>query len=93
MNLPKRTLLPVETQVARWIGLIKCAKVVPLKQRNCWGLLIEGRGFKRMLDAEMLEGPTLLRTIPPGTRLPRTFFSIDHAEREAKMLGLRIEGG
>lgn len=87
-NLPARTILPVELQLARCLGLVKRVRIIPLPQKCRWGLLIEGRGFKRLLDAELPDSPGLLRPVPLPAPIPRAFFSKEHAKREAKRLGL-----
>ena len=91
MNMPDhplKTLLPLEARLANLCGLIKTTRVVPLPYQ-AWGLLIEGRCFRRMLDAELLHAPGLLRPIAGGSRLPRRFFSAEHARHGARRLGLK----
>ncbi len=85
---PLKTLLPLEARLANWCGLIKTTRIVPLPYQ-AWGLLIEGCGFRRMLDAELLHAPGLLRPIAGGSRVPRRFFSAEHARRGARQLGLK----
>lgn len=87
-NIPSKTILPVELQVARLLGLVKRVRIVSLPQRRRWGLLIEGRGFRRMLDAEIPHAAHALRPVPGSIPQARVFFSDAHARSCADSLGI-----
>lgn len=80
--------LPV-VQLARCLFLVKRISPVRLSDsRSQWALLIEGRGFTRLLRDDPLSGPMLYR--PSGWSLPapRTFHSQSLAVRCAQELAL-----
>lgn len=56
-------------QLARMVGLVKSVRPVRLSGRRPWALLVEGRGFRRLLEGELLDAPALHR--PASGRLPR----------------------
>jgi hypothetical protein len=87
-DLPTRTILPIELQVARLLRLVKRVRIVPLPVPRRYGLLIEGRGFQRMLDAETLREASIHRPIPASMSQPRVFFSEEHARSCACSFGL-----
>lgn len=80
------TISVATLQLARCLGLVKQVKAVRTSSRY-WGLLVEGRGFRRLLEAEALDAPWLHR---PTTALqPRAleFFSQRHATARALSIG------
>ena len=87
-GIPSRTILPFELQVAKWLRLVKLVRIVRLPDRRRYGLLVEGRGFRRMLDAEIPHASSIHRPIPASISQPRMFFSNAHARSFAKSLGL-----
>lgn len=56
-------------QLARLVGLVKAVRPVRFSGRRPWALLVEGRGFRRLLEDELLDAPALHR--PALGRLPR----------------------
>lgn len=86
-DIPKRTILPIELVIADWLSLVKQIKIVRLPNHH-HGLLIEGRGFRRMLDAEYMYAASVLCPTPPSISRPRVFFSRLHASSFAESLGL-----
>lgn len=87
-ELPTRTILPIELQVARLLRLVKRVKIVRLPVPHRYGLLIEGRGFLRMLDSETTYPAEVHRPAPASISQPRTFFSTAHARDFVDSLGL-----
>lgn len=86
--IPPKTILPVELQVARWLRLVKAVRIVPLPGRQRYSLVIEGRGFRRMLDAELPHAASLHRPSTASVPQPREFFSRKHARSCAESFGL-----
>lgn len=80
-------LLPL--QLARLVGLVRTVTPVPVGPgKRDWVLRVEGYGFRRVLQDDILVAPDLIR--PTGWHLPRprTFFSRAHAIQTACNLGL-----
>lgn len=78
------------TQLARLCLLVKGARAVQLDdRRRSWGVLVEGRGFRRMLQEDLLVGPGLIRMKGWNTPRPNTFGSKDIAENYMRYVGLR----
>lgn len=75
-------------QLARLFGLVRVVRPIRLSGRQPWILLIEGRGFKRALEDQLLDAPWLHR--PTAGRLPRAkrFRSERDAVRYAEQMGL-----
>ena len=86
--IPFRTILPVELRVAKWLGLVKRVRIIPLPGQHRYGLLVEGRGFRRMLDAELHYAPSIHRPTTATVSQPRMFFSKEHAHSYARSFGL-----
>lgn len=86
--IPCRTILPVELQVAKWLRLVKRIRIVPLAGRRRYGLLVEGRGFQRMLDAEIPHATSIHQPCAASFPRPREFFSEAHARNYASSFGL-----
>lgn len=79
-------------QLARLIGLVRSVTPVPTGPgKRDWVLRVEGYGFRRVLQDDILVAPNLIR--PSGWDLPRprTFFSRAHAIRVARNLGLKSQ--
>lgn len=85
-----RLIGPMTVQLARTLFLIKGARPVKLVGggRN-WALLVEGRGFVRLLQDDMLPPGNLYASSRAGSPRPRTFFSCEHAVAEAERIGLK----
>ncbi|WBX94274.1 hypothetical protein [Pseudoxanthomonas mexicana] len=80
---------PMVVQLARALFLIKGARPVLLSGRTRnWALLVEGRGFSRLLQDEAPAFGNLHRPSTAGMRRPRTFFSRVHAVAVAQSMGL-----
>ena len=80
---------PMVVQLARALFLIKRARPVLLSGRTRnWALLVEGRGFSRLLQDEAPALGNLHRPSTAGMRRPRTFFSREHAVTVAQSMGL-----
>ena len=78
------------TQLARLCLLVKGARAIELNDRHrSWGVLIEGRGFRRMLQEELLVGPGVIRMKGWNTPRPKTFGSKAIAENYMRYVGLR----
>ena len=86
--IPPKTILPVELQVAKWFRLVKRIRIVPLAGRCRYGLLVEGRGFQKMLDAEIPHAASIHRSCTASFPRPREFFSEAHARNCAESFGL-----
>lgn len=91
-ELPARTMLPFEVRLASWLGLVRKLLVVRLAGRPHWGILIVGRGFRRMLDAELVHARSVYRPVAPSARQPRVFFSAAHAHRAASDWSVGVAG-
>jgi len=82
------SLFPV--QLARMLGLVRNVSPVQLAvgRQPSWALLVNGRGFTRILRNEPLVAPGLIR--PSGWRLPRPerFPSREAATTYAQSIGL-----
>ena len=77
------------TQLGRLFLLVKGARAVELNDRHrSWGVLIEGRGFRRMLQEELLVGPGLIRMKGWNTPRPKSFGSKAIAENYMRYVGL-----
>lgn len=77
-------------QLARLCLLVKGARAVELNDRHHrWGLLIEGRGFRRLLQDELLVGPGLIRMKGWNKPRPKAFGSKTIAENYMRYVGLR----
>ena len=77
------------TQLARLCLLVKGARAVQLEGRQRdWGILVEGRGFRRLLQEELLTGPGLIRMQGWNTPRPKTFGSRTIAENYIRYVGL-----
>lgn len=69
------------TQLARVLGLVRGIRAVPLEgHRGRWGVLIEGRGFSRLLQDDVLVGAGLMRFAGWNTPRPRAFGTRQQAE-------------
>lgn len=69
------------TQLARVLGLVRGIRAVPLEGRpRRWGVLIEGRGFSRLLQDDLLVGPGLMRFAGWNTPRPKAFGTRHQAE-------------
>lgn len=80
---------PAVAQLSRALFLVKAVRPVRLSDRGRdWALLIEGRGFARLLQDEMLISGDLHRPVTAGVPRPRTFFSKQHAMAAARSMGL-----
>jgi len=80
---------PMVIQLARALFLVKGARPVLLSGRTrSWALLVEGRGFSRLLENEAPAFGDLHRSSTAGMRRPRTFFSRVHAVAVAQSMGL-----
>lgn len=78
------------TQLARLCLLVKGARAVQLDDRHHgWGVLVEGRGFQRMLQEDLLIGPGLIRMKGWDKPRPKTFGSKTIAENYIRYVGLR----
>ena len=78
------------TQLARLCLLVKGARAIELNDRHrSWGVLVEGRGFRRMLQEELLVGPGLIRMKGWDKPRPKTFGSKAIAENYIRYVGLR----
>lgn len=77
------------TQLARLCLLVKGVRAVKLEgsQRD-WGILVEGRGFQRLLKDELLVGAGLIRMQGWNTPRPKTFGSRSIAENYIRYIGL-----
>lgn len=75
-------------RLARLFGLVKAVRPIKLTGRPAWALLIEGRGFKRLLEDQLLDAPGLHR--PAGGRVPRArrFYTEREAVLYAEQMGL-----
>lgn len=88
LPLPANTMLPVELKLAVWLGLVKAIRIVRLKNRSRYGLLIEGRWFRKMLDAEIPVSNRIHQTSSILIPQPRNFFSVKHARQFAESIGV-----
>lgn len=80
---------PMVVQLARLLFLIKGARPVLLSGPSpSWALLVDGRGFTRLLESEKPNFGSLHRPSTVGMRRPRTFFSKNHALVVAQSMGL-----
>ena len=80
---------PMAVQLARALFLIKGARPVLLAGRTQnWVLLIEGRGFSRLLEDEAPAFDNVHRPSTAKMRRPRPFFSRAHAVAAARSMGL-----
>jgi len=75
-------------QLARLVGLVRHIRPARIACGKEWGLLVEGRGFTRLLDRELLNAPGLLRPATWATPRPITFRSKKAAVRYAQAIGL-----
>ena len=81
-------------QLARLFGLVKRVRPSRVRCGKEWGVLVEGRGFTRLLDRELLDAPELLRPTAWATPRPITFRSEKAAARYAQTIGLMpVESG
>lgn len=85
-----RLIGPMTVQLARTLFLIKGARPVKLADGGRdWALLVEGRGFVRLLQDDVLPAGNLYVSSKAGSPRPRTFFSCEHAVAEAERIGLK----
>lgn len=76
--------------LARMVGLVRRIRPVRLKthRRAQWALLVEGRGFVRLLRRDVLPpSPDLLRPMGWDAPRPEVFYSKRHAERYLAGMG------
>lgn len=80
---------PLLVQLSRALFLIKEVRPVRLSGRSRdWVLLIQGRGFTRLLQDEVLCSGNLHRPSSAGMPRSRRFFSEGHALAAAQAMGL-----
>lgn len=82
--------------IAKAVGLV--TKIQPVRlasgQRKQWALLVEGRGFARLLREDVLPpSPDLIRPLGWDTARPETFYSKAHAERHVSGMGWEKKRG
>ncbi len=75
-------------QLARLAGLVKHVRPVRIGAGEDWGVLVEGRGFFRLLEREHLDAPGLLRPSSWAAPRPVTFPSRRAAANYAGTVGL-----
>ena len=75
-------------QLARLVLLIKRIAIVPLAGSRDWAILIEGRGFSRLLKKELLIAPNLMRGAGWHLPRPQTFARRTDAQRYLAEMGL-----
>lgn len=81
------SLLPL--QLARLIGLVRSIEATQLQSaREEWVLLINGRGFTRLLRDEPMVAPNLIRPIGWDAPRPMTFRRKTDAEAFGRHVGL-----
>lgn len=88
MSVRLISLLPL--QVARLLGLVRSIRAVRVlgDRRNPWALLVEGRGFARLLRKEVLYSPGLIRVCGWNLPRPARFASPSAARRYGQSVGL-----
>lgn len=76
--------------LAQLVRLVKTIRPVQIEgPGSCWGLLVEGRGFTRLLAKELPEdSPTVWRPRGWGTPRPQLFRSRAEATRYLENAGL-----
>ena len=82
--------------LAKVVGLVRKIKPVRLAcgQSKQWALLVEGRGFARLLRQDVLPpSPDLIRPAGWDTPRPETFHSKPHAERYVAGMGWKKKRG
>ncbi|GHD73211.1 hypothetical protein GCM10007164_21840 [Luteimonas padinae] len=75
-------------QLVRLLGFVKRVRPARVGRDKEWGVLVEGRGFTRLLERELLEAPGLLRPSSSATPRPVTFRSREAAANYARTVGL-----
>lgn len=81
-------------QLARLVGLVIHIRPARIGCGKEWGVLVEGRGFTRLLDRELQDAPGLLRPTTWATPRPIAFRSKKAAARYAQTIGLMpVESG
>lgn len=81
---------PITLELARMVGLVRGARPVQLDARGrAWGLMIEGRGFRRVLKDEILRSPNIMYAAGSGEG-PRDFWTRANAAQAARRMGLKV---
>lgn len=75
-------------QLVRLLGLVKRVRPVKMGLGKKWGVLVEGRGFARLLEQELLDAPGLHRLHSWASPRPMAFVSRAAAEHYARAVGL-----
>lgn len=75
-------------QLARLAGLVKHVRPVRFGAGREWGVLVEGRGFARLLEREHLDAPGLHRPASWAAPHPMSFRSRWAAANYARTVGL-----
>lgn len=87
MRLKVISLFPL--QVARALGLVRSVAPAQLAEdKEQWVLLVNGRGFTRLVRDEPLHAPNLIRPIGWDAPRPMTFRRREHAEAYGRHVGL-----
>lgn len=84
-----RVMFLPNAQLARLLGLVRAIKVVKFERagRPGWGVLVRGRGFDRLIQDDILFGPTLIWPLCAYIPRPRSFHSPYHAQRFIESMG------
>lgn len=83
-----RLISHLVAQLARLLGLVKRVRPVQMGRGKKWGVLVEGRGFTRLLEQELLDAPGLHRPHSWASPRPVAFGSRRAAEHYARAVGL-----
>lgn len=76
-------------RLARFFLLVQQVRPVELEgTRSAWAILVEGRGFKRIIREEILATPGLIRALGWNLPKPKTFPSRVVAENYLRHVGL-----
>lgn len=75
--------------MAKLLGLVRGVRPVRIKgEKIRWALLVEGRGFTRLLRADVLPAsPELIRPMGWNVPRPEVFVSTVHARRFIHSMG------
>lgn len=88
--MPYKLMSLPTIQLARLLGLVRRVEAVRLEpaDRPSWAVLVDGRGFTRLLRDDVLIAPTLIRPLSAYRPHPRVFFSLGSARQFIADTGL-----